>query len=197
VAERTPDGQDNLKVTITTSSDGGQAQAGSQAQDPILRIADGPMHLYGWSRTSPDNLGHSSGRSGNAQEQRRPHTFKPRRLEIGTWKTNTFKAAGRPVKSSPTFDQLISKYVKKKASKNDRPPKRPHSPTQERQQIRPIGPSHQSERSADHNVQLRPNVPASTPPPLYPPMSYQYAYIPPPYVPSQIWGMPLYPYGIP
>jgi hypothetical protein len=31
------------------------------------------------------------------------------------WKTNTFKAAGRLVKSSPTFDQLLSKYVKKKA----------------------------------------------------------------------------------
>jgi hypothetical protein len=30
------------------------------------------------------------------------------------WKTNTFKAAGRLVKSGATFDQLLSKYVKKR-----------------------------------------------------------------------------------
>jgi hypothetical protein len=37
------------------------------------------------------------------------------------------------VKSSPTFDQLLSKYVKKKADPSNRPPKRPRLPTQERQ----------------------------------------------------------------
>jgi hypothetical protein len=31
------------------------------------------------------------------------------------WKTNTFKAASRLVNFGPTFDQLLSKYVKKKA----------------------------------------------------------------------------------
>jgi hypothetical protein len=101
------------------------------------------------------------------------------------------------VKSSSTFDQLLSKYVKKKASPSNRPPKRPRLPTQERQQVRPIGPPHQSEKTGGHNVQLRPNVPAWTPPPPYPPMSYPYTYIPSPYVPNQMWGMPPYPFGMP
>jgi hypothetical protein len=73
-----------------------------------------------------------TGRSGNVEEPRRPRTFKPRRPKIGTWKTNTFKAAGQLVKSNPTFDQLLSKYVKKKADPSDRPPERPRLPTQER-----------------------------------------------------------------
>jgi hypothetical protein len=96
VAERTPDGGETLKVTITTSNTGGQAQAqaGNQARALILRIADGPTHRYGRSRTPPDSPDHSSGRSSNAQEPRRPRTFKPRRPEIGTWKTNTVKAVG-------------------------------------------------------------------------------------------------------
>jgi hypothetical protein len=128
---------------------------------------------------------------------RRPRTFKPRRSEIGTWKTNTFRATGRLVKSSPTFDQLLSKYVKRKAGPSDRPPKGPRLPTQVRQQVRPIGPPHQSERTEGHNIQLRPNVPAWTPPPPYLPMPYPYTYIPSPYVPNQMWGMPPYPFGIP
>jgi hypothetical protein len=32
----------------------------------------------------------------------------------------------------------LFKYVKKKANPSDRPPKQPHSPTQEQQQVRPI-----------------------------------------------------------
>jgi hypothetical protein len=106
-------------VTITTSGTGGQAQTRGHAQEPIICIADSPEH--------------SSGRSGNAEEPRRPHTFKPRRPKIGTWKTNTFKAAGQLVKSSPTFNQLLSKYVKKKVGPSGRPLKRSRLPTQERQ----------------------------------------------------------------
>jgi hypothetical protein len=49
---------------------------------------------HGWSEASPDGPKHSSGRSGNTQGPQRPCTFKPRRPEIGTWKTNTTKAAG-------------------------------------------------------------------------------------------------------
>jgi hypothetical protein len=113
-------------------------------------------------------------------------------------KTNTFKAADRLVKSSPIFDQLLSKYVKKKANPCDRPPKRPRLPAQERQQVRPIGPPHQSKRTGGHNVQLRPNAPAWTPPPPYTPISYHYTYIPPPpYIPNEMWGMPPYPFRIP
>jgi hypothetical protein len=107
------------------------------------------------------------------------------------------KAAGRLVRSVPTFGQLLSKYVKKKVGPSDRPAKGHCSPTQERQQVRPIGPPHQSERMKSHKVQLRPNISAWTPPPLYPPMPYQYTYMPSPYVPNQMWGMPPYPFGMP
>jgi type V secretory pathway adhesin AidA len=127
VAEKTPDGGETLKVTITNA--GGQSQIGGRTREPVLCITDGPIHRRGRSETSLDSLGHSSRQSGNAKEPRRPRTFKPRQPEIGTWKTNTFKAAGRLVKSSPTFDQLLSKYVKKKDDPSDRPPKRPRLPT--------------------------------------------------------------------
>jgi hypothetical protein len=123
VAEKTPDGGETLKVTITTSSAGGQAQTKGQEQEPVLRISDSPT-----------------------QNSQRPRTFKPRRPEIGTWETNTFKAVGRLVKSGPTFDQLLSKYVKKKAGPSDRPAKRPRSLIREQCLVRPIGPPHQSEK---------------------------------------------------
>jgi hypothetical protein len=165
MAEKTPDGGDTLKVTITNFGTGGQAQTRGHAREPILRITDGPVPRRGRSVTSPDGPERSNGRSGNDEEPRRPRTFKPQRPEIGTWKTNTFKETGRLVKSSPTFDQLLSKYVKKKAGPSDRPPKRPRLPTQVRQQVRPIGPPHQYDRTGGHNVQLRPYVPAWTPPP--------------------------------
>jgi hypothetical protein len=101
------------------------------------------------------------------------------------------------VKPGPTFDQLLSKYVKKKAGPSDRPAKRPCSPIHEQRQVRPIGPPHQSEEMKGHTVQLRPNIPTWTPPPPYPSMSYPYTYLPPPYVPNQMWGMPPYPFGMP
>jgi hypothetical protein len=66
VAEKTPDGGETLKVTMTTSNSGGQAQAGSQAHASVLQIADGLTHRRGPSRTLPDSLDHCSGRSGNA-----------------------------------------------------------------------------------------------------------------------------------
>jgi hypothetical protein len=195
VADKTPDGGETLKVTITTSSAGGQAQ--TKEQEPMLHISDGPTHRRRTSGTTPDGPDNSSGRSDHTQDPQRPRTFKPRRPEIGTWKTNTFKAAGRLVKSGPTFDQLLSKYVKKKVGPSDRPTKRPRSPIREQYQVRPIGPPHQSEKMEGHTVQLRPNIPTWTPPLSYPPMPYPYAYITPPYVPNQMWGMPPYPLGMP
>jgi hypothetical protein len=94
VAEKTPDGRETLKVTITNSGTGGQAQTRGYAREPVLHIADGPVTRRGRSVTSPDGPERSSGWSGNTEEPRRPRTFKPRRPEIGTWKTNTFKATG-------------------------------------------------------------------------------------------------------
>jgi hypothetical protein len=72
----------------------------------VLRISDGPMHRRRRFGTTSDGPENSSGRSGYTQDPQRLCTFKPRRPEIGTWKTNTFKAAGRLVKTDPTFDQL-------------------------------------------------------------------------------------------
>jgi hypothetical protein len=172
VAEKTLDGGETLKVTITTFGVGGQAQTKGQEQEPVLRISDGLTHRHRWYGTTPYSLENSSERSGHTQDLQRPRNFKPRRREIGTWKTNTFKAVGQPVKSDPTFDQLLSKYVKKKAGPSDRPAKRPRSPIREQYQVRPIGPPHQSEKMEGHIVQLRPNIPAWTPPPPYPPMPF-------------------------
>jgi hypothetical protein len=123
VAEKTSDGGGDSENYHHYLQHSGQAHVGNQALAPVLRIADGPTHRSGRSGTPPDSLDHSSGRSGNAHEPRRPRTFKPRRPKIGTWKTNTFKAARRLVRSGPTFDQLLSKYVKKKAGPSNRPAK--------------------------------------------------------------------------
>jgi hypothetical protein len=54
VAEKTPDGGETLKVTITNSGTGGQAQTRGYAREPILRIADGLVPRRGRSVTSPD-----------------------------------------------------------------------------------------------------------------------------------------------
>jgi hypothetical protein len=62
VAKKTADGEGTLKITIRASNAGRQVQAGGQAWPPILRIADGPGALDGWSSST--------------QEQRRPCTFK-------------------------------------------------------------------------------------------------------------------------
>jgi hypothetical protein len=47
VTEKTPDGGETLKVTITTSGTGGQAQTRGHAREPILRIADGLVTRHG------------------------------------------------------------------------------------------------------------------------------------------------------
>jgi hypothetical protein len=65
------------------------------------------------------------------------------------------------------------------------------------QHVRPIRPSHQLKESVHNDIHLRPNVPTRIPPPPFPPVSYQYAYLPTLYVSNQMWAMPLYPFGIP
>jgi hypothetical protein len=78
VAEKTLDGGETLKVTITTSGTGWQAQTRGQIQEPVLRMSDGPTHRRRRSETTPDSLEKSIGRSGNTQDPQRPRTFKPR-----------------------------------------------------------------------------------------------------------------------
>jgi hypothetical protein len=64
VAEKTPDGGETLKVTITTSDTGGQAQTGRHAREPMLRITDGPPSRRGRSEASPDDPKTAGGQSG-------------------------------------------------------------------------------------------------------------------------------------
>jgi hypothetical protein len=66
VAEKTPDGGETLKVTITTSSAGGQAR--TKEQEPVLRISDGPTHRRGRSGTMPYGPENSSRQSSHAQD---------------------------------------------------------------------------------------------------------------------------------
>ena len=65
VAEKTPDGGETLKVTITTSGARGQARTKGQEQEPVLRIPDGPARRRGRSGTPPDGPESSGGRSGH------------------------------------------------------------------------------------------------------------------------------------
>jgi hypothetical protein len=91
VAEKTPDGGETVKVTITASGTRGQAKTARQAREPVLRITDGPPSRRGRSEASPDGPKTSGGRSGYTQDPQQPRTFRPRRPEIGTWKTNNLK----------------------------------------------------------------------------------------------------------
>jgi hypothetical protein len=65
VAEKTPDGGETLKVTITAYDAGGQAR--TKEQEPVLRTPDGPTHRRGRSGTPPDGPENSSGWSGRAR----------------------------------------------------------------------------------------------------------------------------------
>jgi hypothetical protein len=77
VAEKTPDGGETLKVTITASGTKGQTQTGRQAQEPILRITDGPPSRRGRSEASPDGPKAAGERSGYTQGPQQLRTFKP------------------------------------------------------------------------------------------------------------------------
>jgi hypothetical protein len=61
VAEKTPDGGETLKVTITTSDAGRQTR--TKEQEPVLHIPDGLTHRRGRFGTTPDSPENSSGRS--------------------------------------------------------------------------------------------------------------------------------------
>jgi hypothetical protein len=54
VAKKNPNGGETLKVTITTSDIGGQAQTKRRAQEPVLRITNDLTTRCGWSGTTPD-----------------------------------------------------------------------------------------------------------------------------------------------
>jgi hypothetical protein len=67
VAEKTPNGGETLKVTITNSGTGGQVQTRGHAQEPILRIADGPVPRRGQSGAQARTVRDIARRSGAFQ----------------------------------------------------------------------------------------------------------------------------------
>src|SRR6185436_4374949 len=98
-------------------------------------------------QTGPTSSSSQSDRSGD-----HPRTFKPKRLEVGTWKTNEVNVQGRAANQKPTFNQLLNKYTK--AVQKDRPlKKRPRSPPR---QNRPVSPMWESSRRRGDVVTLYP-----------------------------------------
>ena len=101
--------------------------------------APGCQYMTDWDRINLVLCSrlHRSDRLGD-----RPRTFKPKRLKVGTWKTNEVKVQGRPTDQKPTFNQLLNKYTK--AGQKDRPlKKRSRSPPR---QDHPASPRRESSR---------------------------------------------------
>src|SRR6185503_17853029 len=101
-------------------------------------------------QTGPTGQTGSSNRSDCPGD--RPRTFKLKRPEVGTWKTNEVKVQGRTANQKPTFNQLLNKYTK--AVQNDRPLKKTlRSPPH---QDRPVSPRRESSRRRGDVVTLYP-----------------------------------------
>ena len=87
VAEKIPDGKPTLRIFVNAPKPGGQASSSSQPAvqaQPVRPVA------------STGQTGYNV-RSNRPREQ--PRTFKLKRLEEGTWKTNVPKTVGEAYKS--------------------------------------------------------------------------------------------------
>jgi hypothetical protein len=60
-------------------------------------------------------------RFADGQKQQQPHTISPQCSKTCTMKQNISKTFGRLSRVDPTFDQLLAKYMKKKAIPHNRP----------------------------------------------------------------------------
>lgn len=69
ITEKTPDGGETLKITITSSSVGRQTQTGGEAKTHVLRIADGSTQSRGLFELLVDGLAREGGWSGSDQRQ--------------------------------------------------------------------------------------------------------------------------------
>jgi hypothetical protein len=116
VAEKTTNGKLTLWIFVNAPKPEGQASSSSQ---PAIQAR--PVRLVAsTSQTGTTGQTGSSDRSNRPREQ--PRTFKPKRPEEGTWKTNVPKLQGRRTNQGPTFGQLLNKYTK--AVQQDQPLKR-------------------------------------------------------------------------
>ena len=65
-------------------------------------------------------------------------TYAPKRLEIGTWKSNEEKNKGKIMKRQCTFDGLMSKYKQQKVNSMNRPLKKEPTPPKQEDQSKKI-----------------------------------------------------------
>jgi hypothetical protein len=116
------------------------------------------------------------GRSADNRKQQRPEIVRPQRPKIGTRKQNTFKTSSQFSKVDPTFDQLLTKYIKKKLVPHDQPIKWTKSKRWYMQKQRPTKPAKKvvQPRSLGH------------PPPGI--SRYCPVYSSPMCCPTQVWG---------
>ena len=148
VKEKTDDGKDTLKITIRNPRLGRQGSSPPENRFAAQARPARPVSPTGQTgsigQTGPSNR---SDRSGD-----RPWTFKPKRLEVDTWKINGVKVQGRAANQKPTFNQLLNKYTK--AIQKDRLlKKRPRSPSG---QDRPVSQRRESSRRRGDVVTLYP-----------------------------------------
>jgi hypothetical protein len=109
--EKTPDGKETFKVTVSASGHEGQGSSTpveQRSSEPFLARPVRPV----------DGIGQNGALPGH------PRMIKPSRLEIGNWKLNVAKNQGSGPKPKVTFDMLFDKYSKQKAVTSDRPLKK-------------------------------------------------------------------------
>jgi hypothetical protein len=109
--EKTPDGKETFKVTMSASGHGGQGSStpvDQRLSEPSLARLVRPVEVTGQTGVPPGRL----------------RMIKPSCPEIGNWKLNVAKNQGSGPKTKVTFDMLFDKYSKQKAVTSDRPLKK-------------------------------------------------------------------------
>ena len=85
IQEETPDGKKNLRIILKPHTLGGQEGSSSGDQSAAQPRPVRPVSLTG--QTGPG--------SWSDRPSGQPRTFKPKRPEVGTWKTNQPKVQGK------------------------------------------------------------------------------------------------------
>jgi hypothetical protein len=99
--EKTPDGKETFKVTVSASGHGGQGSSPLTNQRPSEPSLARPVRPVEVTSQIGAPLG-------------RPRLIKPNRPEIGNKKLNVAKNQGSGLKPMVTFDMLFDKYSKEK-----------------------------------------------------------------------------------
>jgi hypothetical protein len=105
--EKTPDGKETFKVTVSASGHGGQGLStpvNQRPSEPSLARPVRPVDVTSQIGVPPC----------------RPRMIKPSRPEIKNWKLNVAKNQGSGPKPKVTFDMLFDKYSKQKVVTSDR-----------------------------------------------------------------------------